>query len=343
MNTQHNTAARAATASESDHIRVAVDTIDKEAAGLQALAVALRDGLGASFHKVVELMLAAKGRIIVSGIGKSGHIGNKIAATLASTGTPAQFVHATEAAHGDLGMITRDDVILMISNSGNTPELVPMIEYATRNRIALVAITANANSTLGHHANHLLLLPKMEEACLLKLAPTTSTTMQLALGDALAMALMHARNFQPDDFGKLHPGGSLGAMLKPLLEVMHGDDALPLATPDTPMNKALLEMTGKRFGTLGIVDDKGRLAGIITDGDLRRAMEHHPDLMQLRAAEVMTPDPFVMHPDEPAGKALAKMNERKITVVFVVDDAGRPVGIVHIHDLLRLEGKRASR
>ena len=339
MNTRETAATKAASASDADYIRVAVDTIDKEASGLRALAEALRNGLGAPFCQVVELILRAKGRVIVSGIGKSGHIGNKIAATLASTGTPAQFVHATEAAHGDMGMITRDDVLLMLSNSGNTPELAAMIEYATRNRIPLVAITANAESLLGRNATHSLLLPEQEEACPLKLAPTTSTTMQLALGDALAMALMRARNFQPEDFGELHPGGSLGAMLKPLKKIMHGKAALPLVAPDTPMNTTLLEMTGKHFGTVGIVEN-GRLVGIITDGDLRRAMERHPDLMRLSAGEVMTRGPFVMTPDEPAGKALAKMNERQITVVFVVDETGAPVGIVHIHDLLRLEGQR---
>ncbi len=321
------------------HVQHGVETIRKEINGLQALVDMLSNGLGRTFDTVVELILNAKGRVIVSGIGKSGHIGNKIAATLASTGTPAQFVHATEAAHGDMGMITRDDVLLMLSNSGNTVELGALITYAKRNRIPLVAITAKADSMLGSNADHLLLLPPVEEACPLRLAPTTSTTLQLALGDALAMALLSARNFKPEDFSKLHPGGSLGAMLKPLREIMHEGDQLPLSTPDTPMREALLEMTHKRFGVLGVVDG-GRLVGIITDGDLRRAMEDHPDLMALTAHEVMTADPKVLPPDTPAGKALALMNEKKITVLFIVDEAHRPVGIVHIHDLLRLEGQR---
>ena len=322
-----------------DHAQVGMRAIAREREGLAALEQHLAGALRDVFNEVVELILRARGRVIVSGIGKSGHIGVKIAATMASTGTPAQFVHAAEAAHGDMGMITRDDVILMISNSGNTPELEPMISYATRNRIPLVAITARADSVLGRHADCLLLLPKADEACPLGLAPTTSTTMQLALGDALAMALLAARHFQPEDFGQLHPGGSLGAMLKPLSEVMHGRDELPLVTPDTPMNAALLEMTGKRFGAVGIVRE-GKLVGIITDGDLRRAMDKHSDLMRLNAGEVMTPQPKVMRPNDPAGKALALMNEKKITVVFVVDEEQRPVGIVHIHDLLRLEGQR---
>ncbi len=333
-----------AQAAENDHASVGMATIDRELAGLAALRDALGGSLRKSFNEVVELIhnRSARGRVIVSGIGKSGHIGRKIAATLASTGTPAHFVHAAEAAHGDLGMLTRDDVVLLISNSGRSPELAAIIHFATRNRIPLVAVTANAESPLARAANYLLLLPPAEEGCPLGLAPTTSTTMQLALGDALAMALLSARKFQAEDFGQFHPGGNLGALLKPLEEVMHTGDELPLVSPRTPMNKVLLEMTSKRFGAAGIVDDAGRLAGIITDGDLRRAMEKHPDLMRLTAREVMSPNPKTMRPEDMASKALGFMNERKITVLFIVDDQHRPLGIVHMHDLLRMEGQRRA-
>ena len=324
------------------HADIGIETIAKESAGLEKLEEALADGLRETFDAVVEVILRAKGRVIVSGIGKSGHIGRKIAATLASTGTPAQFVHAAEAAHGDLGMITRADVILLLSHSGKTVELQAVMAHAQRFRIPLVAITSNAESPLAQAADHVLLLPKAEEACPLKLAPTTSTTMQLALGDALAMALLAARGFTEEDFGRFHPGGNLGAMLEPVARLMHGDAELPLAHPDDPMPRVLLEMTGKRFGAAGIVDEAGRLVGIITDGDLRRAMERHPNLMDLTAAQVMTRSPKTVSPETLAGVALGLLNEKKITVVFVVDDAGRPVGILHMHDLVRQE-KRQER
>ena len=329
-----------AVAADVAHADVGIATIEKECAGLKRLQAALADGLRETFNAVVDLILRARGRVIVSGIGKSGHIGRKIAATLASTGTPAQFVHAAEAAHGDLGMITRDDVILMLSHSGKTMELQAVMAHAQRFRIPLVAITSNAESPLAQAADHVLLLPVAEEACPLKLAPTTSTTMQLALGDALAMALLTARGFTPEDFGRFHPGGNLGAMLEPVARLMHCGDELPLVRPDDTMHRVLLEMTGKRFGAAGIVDDDGRLIGIITDGDLRRAMEKHPDLMQLTAAEVMTRDPKTVSPDTLAGAALGLLNEKKITVVFVVDEAGRPVGILHMHDLVRQERRQ---
>ncbi len=331
-------------ANETDHAAVGVATIDRELAGLRALREALAGRLRPIFNEVVELIHQRKesGRVIISGIGKSGHIGRKIAATLASTGTPAHFVHAAEAAHGDLGMLTRDDVVVILSHSGRTAELAAMIHFATRNRIPLVAITADAQSPLAQAASHLLLLPDAEEGCPLGLAPTTSTTMQLALGDALAMALLSARGFRAADFGQFHPGGNLGALLKPLKDIMHTGEELPLVTPDTPMNEALLEMTGKHFGTVGIVDDEGRLTGIITDGDLRRAMEKHPDLLKLTAADIMSPNPKTMGPCDMASKALGHMNEHQITVLFIVDEARRPVGIVHMHDLLRMEGRRRS-
>ncbi len=324
------------------HADVGIETIEKECAGLKRLEDALADGLRAVFDAVVTLILKAKGRVIVSGIGKSGHIGRKIAATLASTGTPAQFVHAAEAAHGDLGMITREDVLLVLSHSGKTVELQAVITHAQRFRIPLVAITSNAASPLAEAANHVLLLPAAEEACPLKLAPTTSTTMQLALGDALAMALLAARGFTAEEFGHFHPGGSLGAMLEPVARLMHAGAELPLAHPDDAMQKVLLEMTGKRFGAVGIIDDAGKLVGIITDGDLRRAMEKHPNLMALKAAEVMTAGPKTVSPDTLAGAALGLLNEKKITVLFVVDAQNRPVGILHMHDLVRHE-KRQER
>ena len=327
-------------AHRASHAAFGIGTIEKEIAGLKKLEEALGDGLRAAFDAVVTLILEAKGRVVVSGIGKSGHIGRKIAATLASTGTPAQFVHAAEAAHGDLGMITRDDVLLVLSHSGKTAELQAVIAYARRFHIPLVAMTSNADSPLAQAADHVLLLPKAEEACPLKLAPTTSTTMQLVLGDALAMALLAARGFTAEDFGRFHPGGNLGAMLEPVARLMHTGDALPLVRPDDPMPRVLLEMTGKRFGAVGIVDDGGRLVGIITDGDLRRAMEKHPNLMELTAAKVMTPEPKTVSPDTLAGVALGLLNEKKITVLFVVDEAGKPVGILHMHDLVRQERRQ---
>ena len=331
----------AASPAPADHATVGIATIEKEMHGLAALRDALAGPLRQPFNAVVELIHAHKrGRVVISGMGKSGHIGRKIAATLASTGTPAQFVHAAEAAHGDLGMLTRDDVVIVLSHSGRTPELAAIIHYATRNRIPLVAITADADSPLARAANHLLLLPEAEEGCPLGLAPTTSTTMQLALGDALATALLSARGFQAEDFGQFHPGGNLGALLRPLREVMHTDHKLPLVSPDAAMNEVLLEMTSKRFGATGVVDEEGRLVGIITDGDLRRAMKEHPDLMRLHAADIMSRHPKTMRPDDLASKALGYMNAHKITVLFVVDEARRPVGIVHMHDLLRMEGQR---
>ena len=324
------------------HADVGISTIERECAGLKQLQAALANGLRETFNTVVDLILHAKGRVIVSGIGKSGHIGRKIAATLASTGTPAQFVHAAEAAHGDLGMITRDDVILILSHSGKTMELQAVMTHARRFQIPLVAMTSNADSPLATAAKYVLLLPKAEEACPLKLAPTTSTSMQLALGDALAMALLTARGFTPEDFSRFHPGGNLGAMLEPVARLMHTGKELPLARPDTPMPEVLLEMTGKRFGAAGIVDDDGRLIGIITDGDLRRAMEKHPNLMTLKAADVMKTKPKTVSPGTLAGTALGLLNEKEITVLFVVNDAQRPVGILHMHDLVRQE-KRQER
>ncbi len=321
---------------QEQHALAAIRALEKERAGLKDLQEAMKGLLGEVFGAVVELILDAPGRVIMSGMGKSGHIARKIAATMASTGTPAYFVHPAEASHGDLGMVTREDVVIMISNSGETPELAPMIGYTRRYRIPLVSMTSKPESTLASAAQHVLLLPASPEACVNGLAPTTSTTMQLAMGDALAVALLEARKFSAIDFGNYHPGGKLGALLKCVGEVMHGRDELPLARGDEPMRNVLLTMTGHHFGCVGVVDNAGRLEGIITDGDLRRAMEDSPDLLNMRARDVMTKNPKTMTADELTSAALGFMNEKKITVIFIVED-GRPEGLVHIHDLLRLE------
>jgi arabinose-5-phosphate isomerase len=302
-----------------------------EAAGLGALSAAL-DG---HFAAAVGLLAEASGRVVVTGIGKSGHIARKVAATLASTGTPALFVHPAEASHGDLGMIVAGDVVLAFSNSGETAELADLIEHASRFGLRLIAVTGRAESTLAQAADVTLLLPPSPEACPLGLAPTTSTTMQLAHGDALAVALLTRHGFGLSDFRRFHPGGRLGARLKRVRALMHQRPALPLAETDLPMDVALLRMTEKRFGCLGIVDADGRLHGIVTDGDLRRAMG--PDLLRRRVGDIMTANPKTIGPDALAAEALREMNDpsRPITALFVVDADGRPIGILHIHDLLR--------
>jgi len=310
---------------------VARDVLATEAAGLQALAA----GLDSRFGQAVERLASATGRLVVSGMGKSGHVARKIAATLASTGTPAVFVHPAEASHGDLGMIVPGDAVLALSNSGETVELADLVAHVRRFGLPLIAITARADSALALAADVALLLPVTREACPMGLAPTTSTTMQMALGDALAVALLTRRGFGPSDFRQFHPGGRLGARLRRVRDLMHTGDALPLAAPGTPMDAALLLMTGKRFGCLGVTDAQGRLSGIFTDGDLRRAIG--PDLLQRRLGEVMTPMPRTIGPDVLAVEALHLMNapDRPITALFVVEQQGRPVGILHIHDLLR--------
>ena len=308
-------------------------TLATEHAGLTALAAALDDGLAQPFARTVEVMRAAAGRVIVSGVGKSGHIGRKIAATFASTGTPAFFVHATEASHGDLGMITADDVILVLSWSGETPELRSMVEYARRFRIPLIAVTAAADSSLARQADIVLLLPQAAEACPHGLAPTTSTLMQLVLGDALAIALLESRGFTAEEFRVFHPGGKLGASLHFVRDIMHRAPALPVAPLGTTMSEAIVRMTEKGFGCLGIVDGAGDLTGIITDGDLRRHLG--PELLSRTVDEVMTRGPKTIAPDFLVGAALDLLNQSKITAIFVVED-GKPVGIVHFHDLLRI-------
>jgi len=312
-------------------IDVARQVLAIEAAGLRALSASLDD----SFARAVDVLRAVGGRIVVSGMGKSGLVARKVAATLASTGSPAMFVHPAEASHGDLGMIVPGDALLTLSNSGETAELADLVAHAHRFAIPMVAITGRAESSLAQAAAVTLLLPAAREACPMGLAPTTSTTLQLALGDALAVALLTRRGFGPSDFRQFHPGGRLGAKLRRVREFMHAGDSVPLAPPDTPMHTALLLMTEKRFGCLGITDADGRLGGILTDGDLRRAMG--PDLLTRGAAEIMTPHPRTVGPELLAADALREMTdrERPITVLFVVDGDRRPVGILHIHDLLR--------
>lgn len=302
-----------------------------EAAGLLSLAASLGD----SFSQAIERLATMTGRLVVSGMGKSGHVARKISATLASTGTPALYVHPAEASHGDLGMIVRGDAVLALSNSGETAELADLVAHSRRFALPLVAITARADSTLARAADVALILPKAAEACPMGLAPTTSTTMQMALGDAIAVALLTRRGFTAADFRRIHPGGRLGARLRRVRELMHTGPAMPLAPPDMPMAAALVLMTEKRFGCLGVTGAGGVLDGIITDGDLRRAME--PGLLLRQVADVMTLSPRSIGPDALAVEALHLMNahERPVTTLFVVDAAGRPVGILHVHDLLR--------
>ena len=315
----------------------ALRTLRLERAGIAALEAALAaagaNGLGQSFDAAVEMIRQSPGRVIVTGMGKSGHVGRKITATFASTGTPAYFVHPGEASHGDLGMIQAGDLILALSWSGETSELVDIITYSRRYRIGLVAITSNPDSALGREADVSLILPKSEEACPNGLAPTTSTTMQLAIGDALAVALLEARGFTAQDFRLFHPGGKLGAQLSFVRDVMHSGDAMPVVSHDARMEDAVIEMTGKRLGCVAVVDEQGRLAGIVTDGDLRRHMKSSADLLGSPVRTVMTTTPMTIAPDVMAAEALAVLNEKKRNVLIVVDAARKPVGIVHLHDL----------
>nr|WP_245216936.1 KpsF/GutQ family sugar-phosphate isomerase [Neoroseomonas nitratireducens] len=305
---------------------------------LEAEALAsLSDSLDERFAQAVSLLSGATGRVVVTGMGKSGHVARKIAATLASTGTPALFVHPAEASHGDLGMIVAGDAVLALSNSGETPELADLVGHAKRFGLPLVGITGRADSTLARAADVALVLPEAPEACPMGLAPTTSTTMQLALGDAIAVALLTRRGFTAADFRVFHPGGKLGARLSRVRDLMHGPAELPLAPPGTAMDAAIVAMTAKRFGCLGVLGADGRLLGIITDGDLRRALEAGGGaaLLGRTAEQVMTRAPRTVQPETLAAEALHLMNARSITAVFVVDADGRPVGILHIHDLLR--------
>jgi arabinose-5-phosphate isomerase len=309
----------------------ALKTVLTERNGLDVLGHALSGTLGAAFEAAVAIIGAATGRIIVTGMGKSGHVGRKIAATMASTGTPAHFVHPAEASHGDLGMIQRDDVILAMSWSGETAELSDIVAYATRFRVALVAVTANPDSTLAKAADVCLALPRAQEACPNGLAPTTSTTMQMVLGDALAVALLEAKGFSPSDFLVFHPGGKLGAQLKQVSTIMHGGDELPLVSPSTRLTQALPVMSAKGFGCVIVAED-GVLAGIVTDGDLRRHMS--ASLADAPVSSIMTRQPRTITPDTLIAEALEIIETRRITSLIVVEGQ-RAVGLVHVMDLLR--------
>ena len=300
-----------------------------EAAALSLFA----ETLDQSFADAVELILGTEGRVICSGMGKSGHVARKIAATMASTGTPAFFVHPAEASHGDLGMVTEHDVALVLSNSGETRELADIIAHCKRFSIPLIGVASRPGSTLLQAADIALVLPPAEEACSVGLAPTTSTTLTIALGDALAVALMERRDFTPDRFRMFHPGGKLGAQLVTVGALMARDEALPIVGEGAPMSDALMEMSGKGFGVAGVVDAQGSLTGIITDGDLRRNME---GLLAKRTHEVATQAPQTIRPEQLAQEALALMNERKITCLFVTaEGSASPIGILHVHDCLR--------
>jgi arabinose-5-phosphate isomerase len=297
---------------------------------------ALSEQLGGAFSDALDVLMAVRGRVVVSGMGKSGHIGRKIAATFSSTGTPAQFVHPAEASHGDMGSLTRSDALLMLSNSGDTAELADLITYAKRFSIPLIGVASNPESTLIAASDVALVLPRAQEACPMGLAPTTSTTLMLALGDALAVALMERRGFSADQYRDLHPGGALGRALVRVSDVMHTGEEVPLVAESTPMREVLIEMAARRFGCVGVLDAKGTLAGIITDGDLRRHMDR--DLLDRSARDVMTAGPKAIAPEQFAAEALAIMNAHKITTLFVLesqDESRRPVGILHIHDCLR--------
>ena len=311
----------------------AIRTITTEKTGLETLARAFEGPLAEAFDDAVHTIKNITGRLIVTGMGKSGHIGSKIAATFASTGTPAFFVHPAEANHGDLGMIARDDAILAVSWSGESDELKGIIAYAKRFSIPLIAISSKADSALGKAATVNLCLPKEKEACPNGLAPTTSTIMQLATGDALAVALLESRGFSAEDFGVFHPGGSLGASLVHVSEIMHTGNEIPLVAGDTLMPHAIQELSRKRFGCVGIVSEDGQLVGIFTDGDLARNLDK--DLRTLTVSELMTRNPKTVEPDILANSAMAMMDEFNISALIVVSE-DKPVGILHIHDLLRI-------
>ena len=317
-----------------DTVESALRTLETESGGINALAAALRGPLGETFARAVELIRNAKGRVIVTGLGKSGHMGRKIAATLASTGTPAFFVHAAEAGHGDLGMITTDDVIMALSWSGEQPEMKNLVNYSARFAIPMIAVTSNASSSLGQAADIVIELPKAREACPHNLAPTTSTLMQAAIGDALAIALLEGRGFTALEFAHFHPGGKLGAMLKFVRDYMRTGAEIPVKPLGTKMSDAVIEMSAKGLGCVCIVNEAGGIAGIITDGDLRRHINMRPDLLTMAVDDIMTRQPKTVPPSMLATEMIEVLNTRKITTL-VVTEAGKVVGIVHLHDLLR--------
>lgn len=320
-------------AANNSAIASALRTVTTEQAGLAALADAFTQELAESFAQAVALLRQAKGRVIVTGVGKSGHIGAKIAATLASTGTPAFFVHPVEANHGDLGMIARDDAILAMSWSGESNEIRGIVAYSRRFSIPLIALTSGKASTLAREADIVLAMPKIAEACPHGLAPTTSTLLQLVIGDALAIALLEARGFTPDDFRDFHPGGKLGATLTHLSEIMRTGEDMPVVTLGTKIPQAVMTLSKKKVGCVCILDSGGNLAGIITDGDVARNM--HRNLADISVEEIMTRTPKTVGPDMSAGAAIAYLNENKIGALVVMDK-GKPVGLVHFHDLLRI-------
>lgn len=309
-------------------------TIQTEKAGLDALSAALENGLAEPFTRAVEAIGAISGRVIVTGVGKSGHIGAKIAATLASTGTPAHFVHPAEANHGDLGMIAKDDAIIVLSWSGETAELKGILAYSRRFGIPLVAFTAGADSALGREADIVLLLPREQEACPHGLAPTTSTLMQLALGDALAVALLEAKGFTAGDFHTFHPGGKLGATLAHVSDVMHTGDSIPLVPTGTPAPDAIMTLSERKFGCVGVTGPDGRLIGIVTDGDVARNLGRN--LVDQPIDAIMTSQPKTIAPTALASTAMAILNKNAIGALIVTDENLSPVGIVHFHDLLRI-------
>ncbi len=316
---------------EQQDLAIARDVLATESAALAALG----DSLGAEFAGAIDLLISIPGRVVVTGMGKSGHVARKIAATLASTGTPSLFVHPAEASHGDLGMIIAGDAVIALSNSGEAVELAVIVAHASRLGLPLIGITSAAESTLASAANLALILPAAPEAGPIGLAPTTSTTMQMALGDALAVVLLARRGFSARDFRDIHPGGKLGARLKRVRDLMHTGDELPLVRPGTKMDEAIITMTAKRFGALGVTDDTGKLLGVVTDGDLRRAMG--PDLLSRNVDAIMNRTPHVIPGDALAEEALREMNtaERPFTALFVADHTMMVQGILHIHDLLR--------
>ncbi|MBX4891623.1 KpsF/GutQ family sugar-phosphate isomerase [Rhizobium bangladeshense] len=319
---------------ENSVLESAKRTIETEKRGLEALERAFDNGLAGPFTRAVEVIGDISGRVIVTGVGKSGHIGTKLAATFASTGTPAFFVHAAEANHGDLGMIARDDVVLAISKGGESAELKSIISFTRRFSIPLIAITCSVGSSLATAADIVLLVPNEQEACPNGLAPTTSTLMQLALGDALAVALLEARGFTATDFHVFHPGGKLGASLTHVADIMHTGEKLPLVAKGTPMPEAITVLSRKHFGCVGVLDEDGRLCGIVTDGDMSRNLTRN--LAELAVDDIMTKTPKTVKPTMLATAALALLNQHHIGALIVIDEDSRPVGLVHFHDLLRI-------
>lgn len=322
------------TAPEKTWLESARRALAIEQEGLVALFAALEGELASKLAKTIEMVKRTEGRVIISGMGKSGHIARKIAATLASTGTPAAFVHPAEASHGDLGMITTKDMVLLLSNSGESAELKDILNYCARFSVPMIAMTAEEKSTLARAADIVLLLPKAREACPNGLAPTTSTLLQLALGDALAMALLEDKGFTASHFRAFHPGGKLGAQIRHASDIMHKGAELPLVRPGAPLAEVIAEINAKRFGCVGVTDEAGKLAGMITDGDLRRNMANETKVRI--ASEIMTRTPKTINGEMLAGEVIELINTKQITAVFVVDENGAPIGLIHIHDLLRI-------